>query len=156
MQKPLLKRSTSERARLYTKRWSKLFAFMFLFAWSITGSRAQSYGVATCSAGSDTTITGKVFDPAGKNPLPNILVYVPQSAVSSLTDGVNTSSPTKDNYANLVTGNPLVEVTTSANGTFSLSGVPAGTGVPLVIQAGRWRRQFVINSVTACATTQLY
>ena len=129
---------------------------MIFFVWPIAGVKAQSYAVATCSSGSDTTITGTVFDPAGKNPLPNILVYVPQSAVSSLTDGVNTSSPTKDNYATLVTGNPLVEVTTSANGTFSLSGVPAGTGVPLVIQAGRWRRQFVINTVTACATTQLY
>jgi hypothetical protein len=112
--------------------------------------------VAACSAGSDTTITGVVYDPAGKNPLPNILVYVPQATVSAFTDGVNPSTPVKDSYATLVTGNPLVSVTTGADGSFSLSGVPAGTDVPLVIQAGRWRRQFVISSVAACTTTALY
>jgi hypothetical protein len=81
---------------------------------------------------------------------------VPQATVSAFTDGVSTSTPVKDSYATLVTGNPLVTATTGADGSFSLSGVPAGTAVPLVIQAGRWRRQFVVSSVAACTTTALY
>ncbi|WP_420240124.1 carboxypeptidase-like regulatory domain-containing protein (plasmid) [Telmatobacter bradus] len=119
-------------------------------------AQAQSYSVANCGSGTNTTITGTVYDPAGKNPLPNILVYVPQAAVTAFTDGVNASTPVRDSYANLVSGNPLVQVTTGSDGTFSLVGVPAGTGVPLMIQAGRWRRQFVISTVTACASNALY
>ncbi len=119
-------------------------------------SQAQNYSVASCGSASNTTVTGTVYDPAGKNPIPNVLVYVPQGSLTAFTDGVNATMPTRDNFANLVSGNPLVQSTTSSAGTFSLSGVPAGTGVPLVIQAGRWRRQFLISSVAACTTTPLY
>lgn len=138
-------------------RWAFLpFVLLALSLLAPAGAQAQTYSLASCGSGTNTTITGTVYDPAGKNPLPNILVYVPQAALTAFTDGVNTTTPVKDSYANLVSGNQLVQVTTGADGTFSLVGVPAGTLVPLVIQAGRWRRQFVISAVTACAVTSLY
>ncbi len=120
-------------------------------------ARAQStYAQVVCPAGETTTISGTVYDPAGINPLPNILVYVPGAAVQPFTDGVNTANPVLDSYANLVSGSPMVQTTTGINGTFTLSDVPAGTNVPLVIQSGRWRRQFVIAQVTACGNTDLF
>jgi hypothetical protein len=40
---------------------------------------------------------------------------------------------------------------TSVNGTFTLKGVPTGTAVPVVIQLGRWRRQFTVSIPNSCA-----
>ncbi|HLK39858.1 MAG TPA: hypothetical protein VKU41_24045, partial [Polyangiaceae bacterium] len=40
--------------------------------------------------------------------------------------------------------------TTDAYGHFQLTGVPATTHVPLVVQTGKWRREVFLNSVTAC------
>src|SRR6185437_1391998 len=52
-----------------------------------------------------------------------------------------------------VSGNPLVEAVTGVDGTFTITGAPAGAKIPLVIQLGRWRRQITIPTVTACAST---
>lgn len=41
---------------------------------------------------------------------------------------------------------------TGPDGKFTLTDVPSGTNIPLVIQLGRWRRVTSINTVTACAT----
>ena len=46
--------------------------------------------------------------------------------------------------------------TTAINGRFTLTNVPVGTNIPLVIQTGRWRRKITIPSVVCAATpTQL-
>jgi hypothetical protein len=45
-----------------------------------------------------------------------------------------------------------VNTTTKVDGTFSLSNAPVGSNVPLVIQIGKWRRQFSVN-VPSCQTT---
>ena len=52
-----------------------------------------------------------------------------------------------------MTGDPLVMTTSAANGTFTLSNVPAGTSFPLVLQAGRWRRQLMVPALTSCVNT---
>src|SRR5262249_10237172 len=53
------------------------------------------------------------------------------------------------------TGNPLVSAATDTAGHFTLTNVPIGSQIPLVIQTGRWRRQVKIPSVAACTNTQL-
>jgi len=102
-----------------------------------------------------TSISGTVYAPNGFDPVPNVLVYIPSGTVQPFTDGVNTTSPSLDSYAVLVSGSPLVLATTAANGTFTMTGVPVGSNVPLVIQAGRWRRQLTIPTVTACTSLSL-
>lgn len=97
-----------------------------------------------------TTITGIVYTPNGNDPLPNVLVYIPTTPVLPFPTGVTSCQASSQ----LVTGSPLVNTVTDAKGSYTLtSPALAGTNVPIVIQAGKWRRQLVIPTVTACATT---
>jgi hypothetical protein len=48
-----------------------------------------------------------------------------------------------------------VSAVTDANGAFQLKNVPVGDDIPVVIQVGKWRRQFVVPNVPACAETTL-
>jgi hypothetical protein len=99
-------------------------------------------GAQTCS----TTITGKVYSPNGTDPLPNILVYVPTTAVQPFPAGVSSCLV----QSQLVSGNPLVSTTTAADGSFSLTNAGLAGVQSLVIQAGKWRRVYT-NAVTATA-----
>ena len=93
-----------------------------------------------------TTITGKVYSPNGVDPLPNILVYVPTTAVQPLPAGLSTCAAASQ----LVSGNPLVSTTTAADGTFSLTSPQLAGTQTLVIQAGKWRRQYPNVVINAC------
>jgi hypothetical protein len=106
----------------------------------------------TCGGGVVTTITGRVM--AGTlpvygapDPVPNVLVYVPNAPLQGFQRGVQCSQCGAD-----VSGNPLVSTKTGYDGTFSLANVPAGNSIPLVIQLGRWRREVQV-SIPACGTT---
>ena len=105
--------------------------------------------VATCTGGGKTTITGKVYDPAGKVPLYNVLVYVPNAPVPAFTDGA-----TCDRCDAMVV-NPVTSAVTDETGAFVLADAPTGTNVPLVIQVGKWRRQIVVPEVANCVETAL-
>jgi hypothetical protein len=94
-----------------------------------------------------TTLTGKVFAPDGITPLYNAIVYVPNATPGPFTDGVSC-----DRCNGSVSGNPVVSAITDASGAFTLTNVPAGDKIPLVVQLGKWRRQSVI-SVPQCTST---
>jgi len=103
-----------------------------------------------CDGGTSTTVTGKVV--AGTlptygtpDPVPGVLVYVPNAPIQPFTAGASCNCPP-------VTGNPLVSTTTAVDGTFTLKNVPVGTNIPIVIQLGKWRRQTTFNSPTACTS----
>lgn len=110
----------------------------------------------TCEGGGTTTLTGKVYDPAGKNPLYNVAVYIPKSKgeelppiSSSLTDGVQCET-----CASVVV-NPLVSTLTDTSGSFELTNVPVAEEVPVVIQIGKWRRKFTVDVTEKCAENKV-
>jgi hypothetical protein len=90
-------------------------------------------------------VTAKVYDPAGKVPLYNVAVYVPNSLVDDIGTG-----PTCDTCATPVSGDPVASALTDATGQFVMEDVPVGTNVPLVIQVGKWRRLVTLPEVKAC------
>jgi hypothetical protein len=104
----------------------------------------------SCPDGGTTSLSGIVYDPAGKVPLYNVVVYVPTTPVQPITTGASC-----DQCGGEVTGNPLVSALTDANGHFVLANVPAAVPIPLVLQIGKWRRQMTVPAVTACANTPL-
>jgi hypothetical protein len=107
--------------------------------------------VATCSGTTTTDLVGKVLDPAGVNPLYNVLVYVPNDptdpGLQPFTAGVTCGA-----CGGTAAGDPLVTTYTAPDGTFTLKGVPSGSAVPVVIQLGRWRRQFKVDISHSCGT----
>ena len=103
-----------------------------------------------CPGAATTTITGTVYAPNGTDPLYSALVYIPNAPVQPFAPGVSC-----DTCGSTVTGAPLVSAVTGIDGTFTLTDVPVGSSIPLVIQNGRWRRQIVVPSVPACTSTAL-
>jgi len=94
----------------------------------------------------------EVYDPAGKTPLYNALVYVPNGELAPLASGV---TGTCDRCDANVSGKPIATTLTDASGSFDLGDMPAGENIPLVIQIGKWRRKVVLPKIEACATTTL-
>jgi len=100
--------------------------------------------------GVTTSVSGTVFAPNGTLPLPNVEVYVPNAAVGALTSGPDGG---RCDVAPL--GHPIVATLTDANGNFTLKNMPVGNNIPLVIIAGKWRRQITVGSVPQCTDTLL-
>ncbi len=107
----------------------------------------------TCTGNTSTTITGKVLDPAGRNPLYNVVVYVPNSpggALDAIPLGLNASSCSCNA---LYSGTPIATAVTGPDGTFTLPNAPDGLDIPLVVQIGKWRKEIRMPTVTQCGTT---
>ncbi len=94
-----------------------------------------------CTAPATSSISGKVYDPAGVNPLYGVFVYIPNGTPAALVTGA-----TCDKCADALSGYPLVQTVTNEKGEFKLTNVPVGNDIPLVIQIGKWRRQVKINT----------
>ena len=114
--------------------------------------------LVACDGGGQTTISGTVR--AGKSawtnlaadPVPNVLVYIPNGGAASLQP-LAPGAACRQCGAD-VSGSPLSSTYTDFDGTFTLTNVPAGSSVPVVIQLGRWRRLFTFN-VPSCSTMAL-
>ena len=98
-----------------------------------------------CTGGATTSISGTVYDPAGLNPLYNVIVSVPNAPLDPIPSGAACASCDAQ-----VSGQPIATALTDANGGFVLKNVPWGVSFPLVMQLGKWRRQVTIlaSSVT--------
>ena len=105
-----------------------------------------------CGSTNTTTLTGTVvagtlptYVPSGQSPdpIPNVIVYVPNGTPAAFTPGIECQACGAD-----VTGDPLIETTTDYKGNFTLTNVPVPSSgvIPLVIQLGRWRRIFGLGN----------
>jgi hypothetical protein len=107
--------------------------------------------VQACPDGGSTTISGKVMDPAGHNPLYNVVAFIPNTQGGQLPlipQGVNSSSCS---CGALFEGSePMADALTGPDGTFTIPNAPVGTNIPLVVQIGKWRKEIILPSVTAC------
>ncbi|MDP9034361.1 MAG: carboxypeptidase regulatory-like domain-containing protein [Myxococcota bacterium] len=101
--------------------------------------------------GSSTNLVGTVYDPAAKNgtgianPLYGVVVYVPAEKPGPLPQGASCAS-----CAALYPAHSVTYAITDAKGQFVLKDVPAGPDVPLVVQVGKWRKQYTLKNVVAC------
>jgi hypothetical protein len=97
-----------------------------------------------------TEMTGTVFDPAGQVPLSNVVVYVPADPSKPLTPiktGTSSCSACTTEIANY-----MALAVTDVNGHFTMKGVPATSGVPVVVQIGKWRREITLaQSIAKCS-----
>ncbi len=94
-----------------------------------------------------STITGLVLDPAGKNPLYNVSVYIPKAGAKlpPLKTGVSCER------CGSTVLNPLVSTRTDESGAFTLTNVPFGTH-SIVVQVGKWRKVVPIDVSTRCVS----
>ncbi|HTQ46604.1 MAG TPA: hypothetical protein VMI75_27815 [Polyangiaceae bacterium] len=105
------------------------------------GCQGLQCQVPICGSGLATAITGTVWDPAAINPVYNALVMIPNGTVQPIAAGVSSDPcggatlPAAVSYAY-----------SDTKGHFTLSNVPVGTSIPLVIQLGRWRRVTTIDT----------
>jgi hypothetical protein len=107
-----------------------------------------------------TSLKGKVYDPAGNNPLYHVFVYIANNPddpnLKSFPVGI-----TCDVCGATAAGSPLLSegdqagTYTDVDGSFTLKNVPVGKGLTLVIQLGRWRRVFKVDVDTPCAETPI-
>jgi hypothetical protein len=98
-----------------------------------------------CTGGAKTTVSGTIYDPAGANPLYNVVVYVPNEELKPLSSGASC-----DTCDALYSGKPIATTLTDAAGKFVLENAPIGANIPLVIQVGKWRRKVVLPRVEEC------
>jgi hypothetical protein len=116
-----------------------------------------------CTNDGGTTIVGKILDPAGANPLYNVLVYVPlfdpaqPSAIPAgfgiqpIAGGVTfPSGVTCDSCSYLYTGNPIAVGASGTDGAFRITNAPSGKNIPVVAQIGKWRTHTTVATVSDC------
>ncbi len=120
----------------------------------------DSSSTGNCPEGSETKITGKVYDPGGRNPLYNIQVFIPSGDLPEIKTGL--PAPKADGFCpgqacDSQVLNPIAAALTNTKGEFELKGprLFPGKNVPLVMQIGKWRRKIVIPEVKGCETTKL-
>jgi hypothetical protein len=75
-----------------------------------------------------------VYAPNGTLPLFNVEIFIPNAPLKPIPNGVQCSQ-CGDN----VSGDPITTTYSLTTGEFTLTGVPAGKNIPIVVQLGKWR-----------------
>lgn len=118
-------------------------------AWTCVGLQCRQM---ICPDGRQTSVSGIVTTPSANygDPIYNALVYVPNSPVEPFSAGVSC-----DRCGAVASGSPIAATLSGADGHFVLTNVPVGDAIPIVIQVGRWRRQFTLPTVEPCTDNPL-
>jgi hypothetical protein len=125
-------RSIPARFLRYLRRSRRVLAALLLAA-----------SLGTLALAQTTTISGTVYDPrttASALPLPNVLVYLTTGSVAPLASGAQCLTASSASPAGAVSF-----TNTAVDGSFTLGNVPTNASYTLVIQAGKWRRQFAVQ-----------
>ncbi len=90
-----------------------------------------------------------MYDPSGKLPLYNVIVYVPNAPLEPIPDGATCDQ---------CSATPLRLTPRDGadryEGKFVLEDVPVGENIPLVVQVGKWRREMTLPVVERCEDTE--
>jgi hypothetical protein len=126
-----------------------------------------------CDGGGTTTLSGIVraglqesagnvsWVPSGTvpDPVPGVLVYIPTTALTPFDSDPNNPKVECSQCGADVSGSPLVTAPTDYNGQFTLTNVPvsasASDPIPIVIQLGKWRRQYSFVIPNQCTGNTL-
>jgi hypothetical protein len=126
-----------------------------------------------CAGGTTTTVTGTVRgglqegatswvpQSTTPDPVPGALVYIPNAPVLPFDSDPSSPQVQCKPCGVDVTGSPLVTTMTNFDGTFTLFNAPvskstaAGDKIPIVVQLGKWRRQFAFTIANSCAANHL-
>lgn len=108
--------------------------------------------IPTCSGGTNTTtVTGRVYagtDPVAgygaPDPIQHAHVFIPNDPTSLTQFGAQVACA-----CDSASGPAIASTYSAIDGSFTLTNVPAGSNIPIVIQLGRWRRVYYTN-ITAC------
>jgi len=107
----------------------------------------------SCPDGGQTTISGTVYDPSMQDPLYNVTVFIPLASapLPTLSAGASCAA-----CADFYPANIVASAGTDTKGHFTISqaptgpAIPFGQNIPIVVQTGKWRMQYVLPNVTAC------
>ena len=112
-------------------------------------SGGYSCMVPKCSNAAGTTISGKVYDPSGKNPVYGALVYVPDQpdALAAISAGPGNLC----GRCSQPSGNPVSGTVSGPDGSFVIERAPSARQIPVVVQLGKWRRMTFVDASRSCA-----
>jgi hypothetical protein len=119
---------------------------------SAHGCTGLACNVEACTSGgiAATTVSGTVYAPNGTLPLYDVQVFIPNAALEPFPKGVQC-----DQCGAPVSGSPITTALSDPTGHFTLTGVPSGSNIPIVVQLGKWRREAYIPTVNSCAENTL-
>jgi hypothetical protein len=115
----------------------------------VSSSSSGARAAQDCPGGGSTVITGTVLDPAGKNLLWNVTVFVadPNAPLPDLE-----KAGLQCGCSNLYPSDVLAYAQTDTNGAFTIHDAPSGSNTSLVVQIGKWRRVYGGLTIHACET----
>jgi hypothetical protein len=110
--------------------------------------------IVDCShqGGTPTSLSGTVYAPNGTLALYGATVYIPRLDPGPLPAGAQCD---RCDPSGELPGGAIARAQSDEAGHFSLTNVPVGTDIPLVIQIGKWRRKTTIPMVTQCTDNPL-
>lgn len=106
-----------------------------------------------CPAGSAATVTGRVLDPGGHNPVAHAVVFVPdpRAALPGLA-----GMPMPCGCDGLYPMTVLAVTSTDTDGRFTLADIPSPAvtngALTVVAQVGKWRVRTTFSGVVTCAS----